>query len=308
MIISAIDIGTNTTLQLIAEVNEGGNISVLDHQQRFPRLGNDLKSTGFISDISINKLISIIDEFTKISNKFNVNSTVIFATRAMRECSNKNEIIHRIEKIYGKRINVITAEKEAELTFLGTVNCFKNTPNDIVVLDIGGGSTEIIELRKEAIAYNSLPLGAVSLFENYFRTQTQSDDNQKPAAKYLHHIFNTIPNPPSNNKMLVGVAGTVTTLACLDQNLKMFEIDKIKGYNLKLDNIIKWSKILFHLSPEEILNLSDAAIGREDILPTGVFILKEFMEYFKFYEITVSERGLRYGMVLEEWNKNKSYR
>ena len=105
------------------------------------------------------------------------------------------------------------------------------------------------------------------------------------------------------NRPLIGVAGTVTTLACLDQGLFDFDLDRVSGYRLTREHVLNWFGRLSQLGTPEIEALSNTTAGRADILTAGLLILVEFMEEFHYDEIVVSERGLRYGLVLREWER-----
>jgi exopolyphosphatase / guanosine-5'-triphosphate,3'-diphosphate pyrophosphatase len=306
MKISAIDIGTNTALLLVAEVDNSGQITVLNHQQNFPRLGRSLNETGNIPANSIDNIISILNDFIYTSKRFQVDSIVIAATSAVRDANNRDEFIAQIKNKCGIAVNVLSGKDEAELTFRGAISGFDLQINDLIVLDIGGGSTEVIQSIGGAINGDSLQIGAVRLFEKYFKNSPLSLELTDEVCKQINLAFDLISYLPSNLKTLIGVAGTVTTLGCLDQNIAKFEVDNLKGYSLSFQSIEKWSRTLLYLHPDQILKLSDAAIGRSDILPAGVLILKEFMKRYGFKNILTSERGLRYGMVLNEWKKKIS--
>ncbi|MBA4313358.1 MAG: Ppx/GppA family phosphatase [Chlorobiaceae bacterium] len=301
MRIAAVDIGTNTILLLIADVDDNGNIHLLDHQQQFPRLGSNVDGSQIINPEIFDKVASIINDYKTISHNLRVDSFIVCATSAVRDAANQNIFLDFIESECGCKIMVLSGKEEAELTFLGGTSGFRFPPEETVVLDIGGGSTEITQYISGELKGESLQIGAVRLTERFFLHSPPTNLEIKSAKEDIAAHLSLIQNPPSSLKFVVGVAGTLTTLACLAQGIKHFQIEKIRGYHLSPRNVDLWTATLLSLVPTEILKLSDATIGRVDIIGTGALILDEMIKKFGFQDIIVSERGLRHGMVLKEW-------
>jgi exopolyphosphatase/guanosine-5'-triphosphate,3'-diphosphate pyrophosphatase len=113
-------------------------------------------------------------------------------------------------------------------------------------------------------------------------------------------------NPGFRDYRLIGVAGTVTTLACLDQNLEEFDVEKVSGYTLSIQTVRAWSQRLNSMDTGSIAGLSSTTAGRADILAAGVLILSEIMIHFGFESVIASERGLRYGLVVRQWQRTRT--
>jgi exopolyphosphatase/guanosine-5'-triphosphate,3'-diphosphate pyrophosphatase len=126
------------------------------------------------------------------------------------------------------------------------------------------------------------------------------------AKMFIENKFRTLQNQLPEAFELVGVAGTVTTLACLEQHMFIYDAEKIRGLKLGVNQVQNWKERLLCYSSLEIQSLSKATEGREDILSAGALILFEFMRFSKSQHIIVSERGLRYGLALREWEKENS--
>ena len=142
--------------------------------------------------------------------------------------------------------------------------------------------------------------------ERCFKKLPPADAEIELAKTIIAQAYHQIEKFYPDHYILIGVAGTVTTLACLEQGLMKFDTGKVSGYRLSIDRIHHWLEILSKMKPAEIRSLSDTTEGREDILTTGVLILYEFMKQFNFKQVVVSERGLRYGLVLREYRKQRN--
>jgi len=202
------------------------------------------------------------------------------------------------------------------LTYKGAISGFLQSTQPAVVLDIGGGSTEITyprtsgppllfgEGRSEVLLQRySLQLGSVRLTERFFKHNPPLDSEIQSAVQNMMEEFAQIRNPGFASYQLIAVAGTATTLACLDQLLDEFDLEKVSGYKMSRDSVAQWAMKLRTMTSDKIRSLSNTTEGRADILTAGVLILNECMKHFGFGSVIVSERGLRYGMVLKEWEK-----
>ena len=298
MRIASIDIGTNTALLLIAETDDSGHIDPLIQLQRAPRIGRDVDEKKQIQQPAFERLRDVLIEYSAIIKDNKVDKVIACATSAVRDAINREELISYIKGNTGIDIEVISGETEALLTFNGGI-C--DMPKDnYLVLDIGGGSTEIsfYDSSNEFKKF-SLQLGSVRLTERYFKHNPPTKDEIVEDKKFILSEFEKLVTIP-NNVQLVGVAGTVTTLACFEQHLMEFDVKKVSGYRIPLERVQHWNNKLLSLSVEEIKSLSNATEGRADILQAGVLILTLFMEHFSFKKVITSERGLRFGMVMRE--------
>jgi len=303
MRIASIDIGTNAVLLLIADVDRNGEITAIEHQQRYPRIGKKVDEKYIILPTAFEKIKNILEEYKIIANKFGVERIITASTSAVRDSTNKHEFLSYIKTSTGINVELLSGEEEAKLTYDGTINGIKGISKNTVVLDIGGGSTEISFFEQNKFVSYSLQIGAVRLTERYFKNNPPHDEEILKAKQAIANEFKNVKQQNLSSYSLIGVAGTMTTLACLEQNLKDFDIQKVSGYRLNKEKINNWLNKLLKMTSEQILQLSNTTKGREDILPAGVLILNEFMMCFHFKEIIVSERGLRYGLILREWEK-----
>jgi exopolyphosphatase/guanosine-5'-triphosphate,3'-diphosphate pyrophosphatase len=306
MRIASIDIGTNTVLLLVAEVEAGGTIVPIANEQRLPRLGRDVDHRQRISIGAYDRIAWIVQEYTNLALQYRADRIVACATSAVRDASNREEFLAYIKSATGIDVEVLTGEEEAELSYRGTVNGFPHLTRTAVVLDIGGGSTEMSyplpgsHNGNSRLVHYSMQIGAVRLTERYLKHSPPAPTEIDSAREFIIEELSPVRNPGFAQYQLVGVAGTVTTLACLDQHLTDFDVERVSGYRLGFERVAEWFGRLSSMASTEIRSLSRATEGREDILTAGVLILNVVMRNFGFQDVLVSERGLRHGLALRE--------
>jgi exopolyphosphatase/guanosine-5'-triphosphate,3'-diphosphate pyrophosphatase len=166
------------------------------------------------------------------------------------------------------------------------------------VLDIGGGSTEISFMDGDKLVRRSLQMGSVRVTERFFTHQPPLPEEIEAARNFVRGELTSAGELRIQGKEMVGVAGTVTSLACFEQGLKEFDAHNVDNFLLSYEVVRTWSEKLPHLSPAEILSLSSVAEGRADILTAGAIILMESMHWFRIEKIRASVRGLRYGIAM----------
>ena len=299
MIIASIDIGTNTVLLLIARVDETSlEINPLLNEYRMPRIGRGLKQNKNIAVDRIEKLFSVLSEYQIIISKYNVDDVLVTATNPFRIAANSAEIVDRIKKQLSLNVNIISGKIEAEFAFLGAVPVpIKNKSN--LVIDIGGGSTELILGVENNIKYEkSFQIGSVSATENYLKHSPPLDKELNELKFKLQTIFGEIKNKLSPD-ITFSIAGTPTTLLCMVNELKIFNDSMVQGGILKYEDITKMIQELKKLTPKEIRNRYGMIMqGREDIILSGSLILLNIMKLLNLSEVVVSSRGIRYGAIV----------
>ncbi|MCH7964863.1 MAG: rod shape-determining protein [Bacteroidetes bacterium] len=298
MIIASIDIGTNTVLLLIAEVDKASSkITPLLNEYKMPRIGRDLKINENISLDRIEKLFTILSEYKSIISKYHVDDVLVTATNALRIAANSTEIAERIKKQLSWHVNIISGKSEAEFAFLGAVPVSSNNNN--LVIDIGGGSTELILGKENDIEYRkSFQIGSVSATENYLKNSPPLDKELSELKIELGTIFEEIKNKFAPD-LTYSIAGTPTTLFCMVNEIKSFDDSVVEGGILKYEDIVRIIQKLKKLTPKEIINKYGSIMqGREDIILSGSIILLNIMKLLNLSKVIVSLRGIRYGAIV----------
>lgn len=301
-IYSVIDIGTNTCLLLTAKLQDK-TLTEIYESQEIPRLGKDLYRTGMIPPESFQNVLKIFNKYKTVSKEHGSEKIFAFGTSAMRDAANSNEFIDFIENGTGIRIRIINGEEEAKYSFEGAVFDL-DTRKEYAVLDIGGGSTEICYKDKGNIFSMSFDMGAVRLFEDILKKEINSDILESLKIS-IRNKLNTA-DLKTGKRDLVGVAGTITTLSAIKNGLKKFDEQVIHKDILHITEINDIFKKMITMSAEERADLGEFMIGRSDIIIPGILILTETMKYLKAEQITVSSKGLRYGLFLNISDFNNS--
>jgi exopolyphosphatase/guanosine-5'-triphosphate,3'-diphosphate pyrophosphatase len=303
MIIASIDIGTNTVLLLIAEVNvKSKKIITLLNEYRMPRIGAGINKTGIIKKLKIRLLYSVLAEYDKIIKKYQCEKVIVTGTNALRIAKNTQEISKGLDKLFNYKLEVIPGDTEAEYAFLGATSDLDNFSSSLVI-DIGGGSTELIFGDKlKIISKRSIQIGSVSATEKFLKHSPPQKSEIEDLKKEIKEIFvgikeNKVPD------LTIAVAGTATTLACMNLGIKIFEDDKIENSTISSEKIKNLIANLSKLTSIEILEEYGSVMkGREDIILAGAIILSEILESLGIKKLFISSKGIRYGAVIKYLN------
>ena len=292
--IAAIDIGTNTLLMTIADVSIHGEVTIIDDIHSIARLGQNVDSSRNIQLDAQQRASSILSSYKQRCNELNVEKIKAVGTSCLRDSANQTKTCTEFGQILGCEIEVISGEEEARLCFIGTVE--NNEPTTII--DIGGGSTEIISGYGDTIVFRkSLDIGAVRLSERYFKKLPASTANVQSAFDEVRALIQTIDKQfffP-----LRVVAGTPTTLAAICLGLEHYNAQKIHNYSLGTLSVHIILRELLELTLDEIIEMPGVHKDRADILTAGTLILHEFLHHSDQLKCTVSTKGLRFGILKE---------
>ena len=298
MIIASIDIGTNTVLLLIAELDSHTrNIIPLHNEYRMPRIGQGTKQTGIINNERLTLLNNVLKEYKSIINTYKCDKVILTGTNAFRMARNTNDIIKEIKKSFNYNLKVVSGEDEAEYAYFGAISNLDN-PDNSLVIDIGGSSTEIIYGEGYNILYkNSLQLGSVSGTEQFLKHSPPLKIEIENFSVKINKLFSTF-DKTMIPKKVIAIAGTATTLACMKMGLQEFEENKVDKSLISIQDIRHIIGELTSVNSKGILDKFGPVInGREDIIFAGALILQQFMEHFGIANIIVSTRGIRYGAI-----------
>jgi exopolyphosphatase / guanosine-5'-triphosphate,3'-diphosphate pyrophosphatase len=233
-------------------------------------------------------------------------------TSALRDAANSREFIQFIRTKIGIDITILTGDEEADLTYLGGVSEFigSNRSQQFVVLDIGGGSTEVVVGKSSNVESKvSLDIGSVRLTERFLKTSPPLPSGLKEAQEYIRVQVRALADL-ANRTRCIGVAWTLTTLAAIDLQLQTYDRNRVSGHVLALAVIESIFDRLKGKRLEELKVIPQILPQRADIILAGIMILLEVMKKIGVEQITASDRGLRYGILMKaarEYN-NRSER
>ncbi len=295
MTAASIDIGSNTVLMLIAEVR-GGQINPLKEIQRIPRISAGLSPGREISSSSEARLMNVLGEYLSLIKDYCCDKIFISATSAFRKASNREKIKRKIEQLFDSEVKILTGDEEAELAFLGTTE-YGIKENYRLVIDIGGGSTEIIYGRGSLIEFRkSFDLGVVSLSEKYFNNSKPTVRDLLLVEEFILNTFNMLPKSNLAPANTIALAGTPAALVCIKDGISVYDENSIEGKVLSYKEISDLQRYLSQFSPSELLNkYPDILKGRQGLILSGSSILIILLKLLHIDNVIVSTKGIRYG-------------
>src|SRR5699024_6371846 len=250
---AAIDIGTNTVLLLVAEYN-GKKLNVIEEQQRIPRLGRGVDEKRNLAPDSMQRVIRSLKAYkTLLHQKYSIRHPIVTATSAVRDAQNRSEFIEEVRRQTGFTVTVLSGAEEAKYTFWGAQSVFSSTDQACFALDIGGGSTEIATGRAGSLVdRHSFNMGCVRFTERFLGSGKPSRDNISACKRSIQEQLGGYSFVKESNSRLIGVAGTVTSLASINQGLAEYDPASIDGYQLSLEDIQSFIESFLVLLSAEI--------------------------------------------------------
>ena len=293
MTVAIIDIGSNTSLLLIAKLSTDSHQlpSILEDQLFFTRLAEGFSQKKEIRKPAFERQKIFFEKAQKIIHQYAVDEVKCVATAAARIAENADQLLS-LGKVYGFSINIISSEQEAILSRKGALFQLSVENSSVVVLDIGGASSEISTVNQ----FYSIPIGSVSLTEEFLHSDPPTEKEIRVLTEKIQEELDLVPVSFSKYSTLVATAGTPTTLAALKN--KTEKISALHGQQLSKKEVHLWWEYLFKMSKEKRKNIKGMPFYRADVMPAGLSILVEVMNRFKWLECTVSTTGLRYGLLL----------
>ena len=298
--IAAIDIGTNTILLLIAELSPNGGLFPVYQAQGVARLGKGVDKTGKLNPKNMEKAIRILREYKVIVEGNRASRVLLVGTSALRDATNRDDFLNRVKETLGWESKIIPGEEEARLSFLGALSNKSALRERILVVDIGGGSTEFVWGSAGTVeGRKSLNIGSVRLTEQFFRYDPPSSEEMKNCTKHIRDNLNSLRMVVQKPDCIVAVAGTATTLAAMVLRQSKYDGERIDGFKLSLSDVSMLIRKMQAMPAKERLKLPGLYSGREDVILAGSILLVEIMKFFDQKEVIVSDRGLRFGLILD---------
>lgn len=307
-ILAAIDIGTNSVHMVIVRIDKTlPAFTIIAREKDTVRLGERDPKSGKLTEESMKRAIAALKRCQDLARSFNVEQLIAVATSATREASNGSEFLARIQQEVGISVDLISGYEEARRIYLGVLSGvdFQNQPH--VIIDIGGGSTEfILADSHEPRFLSSTKVGAVRLTREYITTDPISP---LEFASLRAYIRGTVERPidelrtllrPSEQPRLIGTSGTLETLAMIHALAKFGEVpNPLQGYEMSRKDIREMVKQLSAMSYAERFTVPGLSDKRAEIIVAGAVILLEAMTMLRIETITICERALREGMIVD---------
>ncbi|MBS1904727.1 MAG: Ppx/GppA family phosphatase [Bacteroidetes bacterium] len=300
MRVAVIDIGTNTVLMTIADAASG---AILRDEHAIARLGEGVDKTRRISDEAYKRFAEIMRRYRGIIDELAVERVVPFATSAMRDATNRDEVITRTARELGYNIELLSGAEEARWSFVGSLYGIDKLEGVVATIDIGGGSTEVSVGHGQTFDRGtSIDIGAVRIKERFFHPM--NDSNADAARAFIREQLLAATSSIESPSDLIAVAGTPTSLAAMKHKLASFDASIVDGTVLTHEEVVTLTHEILHISSEELTRRYPAVLAsRADILPAGALILEEAMKALNVSSVRVSTKGLRYGVLVRELDR-----
>jgi exopolyphosphatase/guanosine-5'-triphosphate,3'-diphosphate pyrophosphatase len=300
--LAGIDIGTLTCRLLIADLAPGRPLEKLRSARRILRLGEGVDQTRQLTPAAMERVIHCLQEWRDIINSHYVEAVAVVATSAVRDASNRDEFLGRVQREAGFEVEVISGEEEARRTLLGIRSGLPAGVTDILALDIGGGSTEfILDRSGQKPVVRSIDIGVVRLCERVLRHDPPTDEEVRQAREWVMRetIAAVADMGEYRRATFVGTAGTITSLAAMAQRLSTYEPARIHNYRLKLETIRELEHTLLSRTKAERMGLPGLEQNREEVIAAGAILIRTIMETLGMATVLVSDFGLREGVLID---------
>jgi exopolyphosphatase/guanosine-5'-triphosphate,3'-diphosphate pyrophosphatase len=304
---AVIDVGTNSVKLLVADVT-GREVQPVHEDSRQTRLGKGFYETHRLQPEPIARTAEAVWEFAEVARDKEADSIRIIATSAARDAVNPIDLTQSIERASGLKTEIISGAREAEWAFKGVATNLELAAHPLLLLDVGGGSTEfILGHGQEKTFAHSFPLGTVRLLEKFPHSDppTAAEFNacHDWVAKFLRNEVRPQLEPALKHEngdvWLVGTGGTTSILARIERQLDRFDRDKIDRAVLTHAQVAGWGRKLWEMPLELRKEVPGLPKLRADVILTGVLIYEAVMEEFGFKELRISTRGLRFAAVMD---------
>lgn len=296
---AVIDLGTNTALMVTGQRRADGSIAVLDDAHAVARLGKGVDAQRRISEETMDRVCRLLAEYRARALSLGAQQVRVYGTSALRDAANKADFTDKVRREAEMELVEVSGAEEAALTFCGAAFGLQ-LPARYAVIDVGGGSTELaVGTGNQVERSVSVDVGAVRVTERYFpHLPPDPGQVERAVAMIRGALAGLFPCPAE--LPLVGVAGTVTTLGALDLGVARFDAQELNGSFLRAERVEEWSARLLAMPVEHIRRLPQVHEQRADIIGAGSLILRLALAQLGVPGLTISTRGIRYGILMRE--------
>ncbi|MEY3407036.1 MAG: hypothetical protein RL038_97 [Actinomycetota bacterium] len=307
--IAAIDCGTNSIRLLIVEHTESG-VRELDRRMVIVRLGEGIDQTGEFSAAALERTFAAIDDFVKILSNYEIDGIRFVATSASRDAKNRAVFEAGVASRLGVQPEIISGDEEARLSFLGATSelLAKGATGPFLVIDIGGGSTEFVIGQDSPASARSVNIGCVRMTERHLQTDPPSGAEIEAATADIDSaIAAALAVVPAGQAVeVIGLAGSVTTVAAMALGLPKYDRNQIHGTRLSREQIISACDRLLHMTRSQRSELPFMHPGRIDVIGAGALVLKQCIAALPQENLLVSEHDILDGIAADLYQRMTS--
>jgi exopolyphosphatase / guanosine-5'-triphosphate,3'-diphosphate pyrophosphatase len=299
--VAVVDIGTNSTRLLVADVSPAGKVSELVRRSTVTRLGEGVDASGSLSATAIDRVFTTLSEYRGEIDVHDCVANLAVLTSAVRDAANGPEFAERIRREFSLDAQVLAGEEEAQLTFLGAMHDRSSSSEPTVVVDIGGGSTEFIVGHDSVAGFHvSLPAGVVRMSERHISSDPPAPSQLQELAGDVRRVF-LAGLPPEQRAGVthgIAVAGTATSAASIAQELDPYDPARVQGYPLELATVELLLARLADLDEAQRRSVVGLHPDRAPTIVAGMILLAEALRAFELDCVEVSEHDILFGGAL----------
>lgn len=297
--IGIVDVGSNSVRFMTAEVHRDLSFQVVDQWKEVLRLGDEYEEDGSIPSYKIDKLVSTLQLFKRLGESYEGCEIVAVATAALRKASNGQEIVDRIAHETGIQLKIINGETEAYLDYLAVVSSMN--VKDALMMDIGGGSLELVLIRDRELAHSvSLPIGALTLANEYDIKDVLSPEVEHKIMAIAEQMIADLPwLEEAKHFPLIGVGGTMRTLAKIDKQERRYPLDSLHHYEVYREDVMNWHSRLKGMTLAQREMVQGLSKDRSDIIMGSFTLIKHLMDKLRMPKLVVSAKGVRDGLLFD---------
>lgn len=298
--IAAIDIGSNSIRQIVADVFPDGEIRIVDEMKAAPRLGAGLSATGQLDERHMDEAVEALARMATLARQQGCKRIEVVATSAVRDASNGQTFLTRVRRESGLKPRVLDGEEEARLAFRSALAHFELGVGRSVVMDIGGGSLELA-LAAEGLVERlvTFPFGAIRLTEQFLQDQPLPKGVKKLRKHVRTAIKQVLPVRDWRGAAVIGSGGTFTNLAGMFLARQGIKVRSVHGTRIPRHEVEHILEALVSMTPDERLQVPGLNSGRADIIVAGLAVAAEVLARVEPRELTASGFGIREGLLLE---------
>ncbi len=298
--VAAVDIGTNSTRLLVADIHAGGRIEDIERETRVTRLGEGVDERHRLLPVPVARVRNVLSDFRRQLESLGAERTLAIATSAIRDADNGEAFLGEVEWSYGFATRLLSGHEEAMMMFRG-VTSERELGAGTVIVDIGGGSTELVAGGPDGVYWHdSLDIGSVRLTERFLGSDPPTAAELESCSTAVRALLSErVPDEiRSGTRSAVGVAGTITSIAALALGLEEYDRDRVHGFELSAEALGEQLNRLASVPIAERRRLRPLDPERAPVIVGGAVIARETLAFFGVDALEISERDILDGAAL----------
>lgn len=306
---AAIDIGTNTILLLVAEMDRGGAFRVLEDRAEITRLGKGVDRSRLIGVEGEKRSLDTLRSYLELCESLEVADIAAVGTSVLRDARNAGDFQERVQRELGLNLRVLSGEEEASYSYLAVQKGLRLEGRELLVVDVGGGSTELIWGRDGGLyRWASLDLGSVRLTERYLQSDPVLEEECARLIVMVDRELQTLLadwGEGAHFQVMVGIAGTFTTLGAIEKGLTRYSHSQVHGSFLSRVEIRRQMALFKTKTVAERKRIPGLEPQRADVILAGTLLIDRMIELFRIERVLISDQGVRFGLLYERLGKQR---